>query len=331
MGPMPAHPGLKVPWAGTALARHLIKQILYVVPTMFGVLVMVFLLIRLTPGDPAIAMLGPYATSESIAALRASLKLDEPLHVQFFSYLGQVLRGDLGQSLSMRRPVMDAIIERAPYTAVLALAGTIVSIVVGVPIGVVAATMRNSVFDRTLRTLSLLGVSMPVFFSGLLLILLFSVKYKLFPVTGAGEWSQPMSIIRHLVLPALAIGLFQAALVMRLTRSAMLEVLGEDYIRTAKAKGLPPISVIFKHALKNSSIPIITAVGLYMGQLFGGAVVTETLFARPGLGRLLLDGVISRDYPLVQGVILIFALGVVVINLLVDLTYALLDPRVRQN
>lgn len=311
------------------LLRYALRQCLQAVPTLFGITFLVFMLIRLTPGDPAVAMLGPHATTESLAALRESLRLDEPVTVQFTSYMAKLLQGDLGESLSLRRPILGEIVVRAPHTIALTLAGTLVTVLVGVPLGVVSAVRRNTFFDKAIRMLSLIGVSAPLFLIGTLMLLVFSIYLNLFPVTGSGSWSEPLKALHYLILPSLTIGLVQAALIMRLTRSAMLEILGEDYIRTAKAKGLHTRLVHYKHALKNASIPIVTAIGLNMGQLLGGAVVTETLFARSGLGRLLLEGVIARDYPLVQGMTLVFATGVVLINITMDITYSLFDPRVR--
>lgn len=308
---------------------HVGRQMISVVPTLLAIVVLVFLLIRLIPGDPALAILGPYATTDSIAELRQTLKLDKPIHVQLLSYLGQVAQGDLGTSLSRRRPVSHEIWSAAPHTIALAVGSTLVSVMLGVPVGIISALGRNRWYDTISRIICLIGVSAPVFVSGIGMMLVFSIRLRLFPVTGAGNWNQPLTALHHLVLPAVTVGLFTAALTMRLTRSAMLEILNEDYIRTARAKGLPQRTVSIKHALKNAAIPIVTTIGLNMGQLLGGAVVIESLFSRPGLGRLLIDGIMMRDYPVVQGVTLVFATGVVVINILVDIAYSALDPRIR--
>lgn len=288
----------------------------------------VFLGIRLVPGDPAEMMLGDYATPESLAEMRCYLGLDKPLVVQYLSYLGQLGRLDLGHSLRSGRPVSRMILEVLPYTLELVAAGMLLAVVLGLPVGIGAARRQGSWFDASLTVCAVIGVSMPAFWFGMVLILLFGVWLHWFPVLGAGGGSAADRLL-HLVLPAAAVGLRQMAMVARVTRASMLECMREDYVRTARAKGLSEAIVTYKHVLRNAGIPVITTVGLQMGILLGGTVVTETLFARPGLGKLLVDSVLRRDYPMVQGLILVWGVLVVAINMVTDVFYGVLDPRVR--
>jgi ABC-type dipeptide/oligopeptide/nickel transport system permease component len=273
--------------------------------------------------------LGEYATEEAVAQLEHELGLDKPLVTQIVSTLWNYIHGDFGISLRNRRPVLKEIIDQLPFTVELAIAGIIVACFIGIPAGFVAALKPNSFWDFLCRVIALLGISMPVFWLGLLLIFGFCVRLRWFPSIGAGTHSDLGDLLQRLVLPSLAIGANGAAIIMRMTRSCLLETLSEDYIRTAYSKGLPSVRVYIIHAMRNAAIPLLTIIGLNFGYLLGGAVVTETIFSRPGIGKLIIDAVLWRDYPVVQGCLLIFAIGIALTNLLVDISYAFLDPRVR--
>ena len=300
------------------------------VVTVFGALTIVFLSLRLTPGDPAQIMLGDYATPELVAATRQQLGLDQPLPIQYVRFLQNTLTGNLGLSLAKKQDVSAIIAGAWPYTATLALAAMLVTCVVGVPLGVLAALRRNSAADFAAMVISLLGVAMPGFLMALVLIYVFSYWLGLFPVQGAGEGRDMLTGLHYLILPAVALGFQSAALVARTTRSALLAVLSEDYMRTARAKGLPERVVVRSHAFRNALVPVLAVLGLYFGQLLGGAAVAEIVFARPGLGKLLVDSILQRDYPLSQALISVFLLGVIAVNLLTDTLYGLADPRIRR-
>jgi peptide/nickel transport system permease protein len=305
------------------------KRVLAAVPTLLGVIVVVFLAVHFIPGDPVTAALGDRATAEQVARTRSELGLDQPLLTQFFQYLGRLLHGDLGVSISSRQPVMDQILARLPATATLALAGVVVSVLIGVPLGILGATRRGGVTDFVTLIFSTVGVAAPSFWIALLLSGVFAVNLGWLPTIGGGDPGDVGSIIRALILPAAALGLSGMAMVARMTRSSMLDVLGEDYVRTARAKGAPERRVVYRHALRNAAIPIITVVGLNFGHLLGGTIVMETVFARPGIGKLLLDAILGRDYPVVQGVTLVIAVVFILVNLLTDLTYSAFDPRLK--
>ncbi len=305
------------------------KTVLTVIPTLWGVVTIVFLLIHLTPGDPAMAILGPYATEEGIQELRKSLELDQPLAIQYLHYLERLVHGDMGRSLVTEEPVLEETLRLFPLTIQLAFAGVLLSILIGIPVGVISAVRRNSFLDYFLRSLSIAGISVPVFFLAIVFLWIFSYYLGWFPTIGAGDPNSFLDLLHHLILPATTIGISMAVLIMRLTRSCMLEVLSQDYVRTARAKGLAEKSVILIHALKNALLPIITVIGLYMGQLLGGAILTETVFAREGVGKLLMDAIFARDYPQVQGTVLLFACAVVLVNIIVDLIYRVIDPRIK--
>lgn len=325
------------------MARYVVKRFLLLLLVLAGVLVFVFAIGRLIPGDPARVMLGERATPEMIRNMHVKLGLDQPIPVQFLRYCSQVLHGDLGNSITQFIPVAEIIRQRFLPTLELALMSVLWSIVIGIPIGVWAARKKDTLFDYATMTVSLVGVSMPVFWIGLLLILLFSVQLGWFPASGrsagifegigaiftAGDFSVFVSAIRSIILPSFALGSMFAALVARMTRSSMLEVLNEQYIETARAKGLSEKVVINKHARRNAMIPIVTVIGMQIGSLLGGAVLTEKVFAWPGIGRALVDAIFARDYPLFQGIILFTAFLFAVINLAVDLLYILLDPRIK--
>jgi len=311
------------------MGRYLLKTLITIIPTLFGVVTIVFFLIHLTPGDPALAILGPHATADSIRELRISLGLDQPLYLQYLKFMRNLMQGDLGRSLVTDQPVLLETLRPLPYTIHLALAGVLISLILGIPIGVISAVRRNTFLDYFMRASSISGISIPVFFLAILLLWIFSYHLGWFPIIGVGDTSSWRSLLHHLVLPASAIGISMAVLIMRLTRSCMLEVLSQDYVRTARAKGLAEKSVILIHALKNALLPIVTVVGLYMGQLLGGAILTETVFARQGVGKLLMDAIFARDYPQVQGTVLIFACAVIFVNVTVDIIYRFLDPRIK--
>jgi peptide/nickel transport system permease protein len=301
----------------------IVRRVLAVVPVLFGVTLAVFSMLFLVPGDPVKMMLAEFVTNpDQVAQMRAQLHLDEPILQQYGRFVTSAARGDLGTSIRSRRPVTTEISENVASTAQLAVAAMLVAVVVGVPLGLLAALSRNSWLDVASMGTALLGVSMPSFWLGLLLIFVFSLHLGWFPATGGGD-------LLHLVLPSITLGTIAAAIIARLTRSSMLEVLGQDYVRTARAKGLGGFAVVVRHALKNALIPIITIFGLQFGNLLAGAVIVETVFSRPGLGRLIVGGILSKDFPLVQGTVLFVATAYVLINLLVDIAYAYADPRIR--
>ncbi len=310
------------------MSRHIFRTFLSAVPTLIGALTCVFLLTRLIPGDPAVLILGENAPQEQILKLRKDLGLDRPVYIQYFHYLYQVFHGDLGVSLRTERGVIKEIMDVLPYTVELTVAGVLVSIIIGVPIGAVSASRRNTITDYVAMTFAILGVSMPVFWTGILFTLFFSLYLGWLPAIGGGDPANLMDRIFHLVLPATAIGMAVSAITARMTRTSVLEVLHQDYIRTARAKGLDEMRVLYKHALRNALIPVLTVVGLNMGRLLGGTIVTEIVFARPGMGKALVAAIYARDYPQVQGIVAFFAAMVIVVNLLVDLAYSVADPRV---
>ena len=300
-----------------------VRRILAVIPVLFGVTLAVFSMLFLVPGDPVKMMLAEFVTTpEQVARMRAQLHLDEPVLVQYGRFVGNALRGDLGTSIRTRRPVVTEIGENVGSTALLAVSSMIVAVALGIPLGLLAALLRNSWLDVASMVVALLGVSMPSFWLGLLLIFVFSLQLGWLPATGGGD-------VAHLVLPSVTLGAIASAIIARLTRSSMLEVLGQDYVRTARAKGLAWWGVVVRHALKNALIPVITIFGLQFGNLLAGAVIVETVFSRPGLGRLIVGGILAKDFPLVQGSVLFVASGYVLINVLVDIAYAFADPRIR--
>ena len=302
---------------------YLARRVLAVVPVLFGVTLAVFSMLFLVPGDPVKMMLAEFVTMpDQIERMRAELHLDEPIVMQYGRFVGGAARGDLGTSIRSRRPVTTEIGENVGSTMLLAATAMVVAVAVGVPLGLIAALSRNSWLDVGSMAVALLGVSMPSFWLGLLLIFVFSLHLAWFPATGGGD-------LAHLVLPALTLGTIASAIIARLTRSSMLEVLGQDYVRTARAKGLAWWGVVVRHALKNALIPVITIFGLQFGNLLAGAVIVETVFSRPGLGRLIVGGILAKDFPLVQGTVLFIATAYVLINVLVDVAYAVVDPRIR--
>lgn len=331
---------------------YVLRRLLGLVPVLFGITLLVFLFLQLIPGDPAQAILGERGTPEQLEALREKLGLNKPLYVQYLTFVKNILTGDLGTSAVSTIPVAEELKRRWPATFELALAATLVAVVLGIPVGILAAVRKNSLLDTFSMSLSLVGVSMPVFWLGLLLVYLFAVNLHWLPTGGrlstdlaidfrpitgflvldgmlALKPEVLMDALRHLILPALTLGTIPLAILTRITRSAMLEVLSQDYVRTARAKGLAERQVILKHALKNALLPVVTIIGLQFGTLLGGAILTETIFSWPGIGSYIYEGILNRDYPVVQAGVLVVATVFVLVNLLVDLSYALLDPRIQ--
>lgn len=304
------------------MIRYVARRLLFLAPTVFGVVTLVFFFIHLIPGDPVEVMLGETAEAADKEALRDNLGLNDPLPAQYGNFLGGLARGNLGDSFFYRKPVREVLLERLGPTVELSLAAMLVALLIAIPIGVLAAVKQYGAFDNVSMLVALIGVSMPNFWLGPLLIWLFSLHIEWFPVGGKEGWLS-------LVLPAITLGTALAAILSRMTRASMLEILNEDFVRTARAKGLPERTVLFKHVLRNALIPVVTIAGLQLGALLSGAVITENVFAWPGLGTLFIEALQSRDYPVVQGCVLFFSLGYVLVNLLVDLLYAAVDPRIR--
>lgn len=332
------------------MTTYILRRVVALIPVLLGISIIVFLLLRLTPGDPATVMLGERATPEKVAALRAQLGLDRPIYVQYAEYMGRLLHGDLGRSIVSNDPVADELANRFPATAELVVFAMFWGLLIGIPTGVISALKRNSFVDLASMVLALVGVSMPIFWLGLMAIYLFAVWLHLLPPSGqidltipfqrstnfylidavqSGNWPAALSVLRHLLLPSLVLSTVTIPILARLTRSAMLEVLGQDYIRTARAKGLRARVVVMRHALRNALLPVVTVIGLQVGSLLGGAILTETIFAWPGMGLWMYQAILNRDYPIVQAGVLVAALIFVLINLLVDLSYSLLDPRIQ--
>jgi len=312
------------------VARYFTHRLLALIPVMAVVVTIVFLLIHLIPGDPVSVMLGPDATPAQIQATRHSMGLERPLHEQLLMFYLRVIRGDLGQSYFLDRPVITALKERAEPTLVLTCAALLVAVLIGVPSGVLAGAYRGSWWDRTLMTGALMGVCVPGFWLSLNFIYLFAVRLGWLPAAGyTSLFVNPLATLRHMILPAVSLGFNQSALIARIARSCMLEVLAQDYIRTARAKGLSQRVVVYVHALRNALVPVTTVIGITMAILIGGAVVTEIVFNIPGLGRLIISAILRRDYPVVQGVVLVTAAAYVLINLAVDVFYGFIDPRIR--
>jgi peptide/nickel transport system permease protein len=309
---------------------YLLHRALAIIPVMLVVATVSFVLIRLAPGDPASVLAGPDATTEDLAQLRTALGMDQPLPVQLVKWYARLAQGDLGQSIFLRRPVVQAVVERLEPTLLLTLWGALLSILIGVPAGIVSARYHNTAVDQSFMALALLGLSIPNFLLGLVMILVFGVWLGWLPVSGYVPLDEGLWLnVRSLLMPAVSLGLVQSALVARITRSSMLDVLREQYILSGRAKGLSERAVIYKHALKNAIIPTLTVIGITVALLIGGAVVIETVFNIPGVGRLIISAVLRRDYPVVQGVVLLIAVTYTVINLLVDLAYLVIDPRIR--
>lgn len=331
-------------WAYTA------RRLLGIIPVLFGISLLVFLFLHLIPGDPAVVMLGERAEPERIAALREKLGLERPLWEQYLFFVGNLLQGDLGTSIFNQLTIKEQLARRWPATFELAIAATLFAVIIGIPFGILAAIRKNSLIDNLATSFSLLGVSLPVFWLGLLLVYLFAVNLQWLPAGGRlsidvdalfkpitgfyvlDALFQPQTfwdVAKHLILPAITLGTIPLAILTRITRSAMLEVLSLDYVRTARAKGLSERVVIWRHAFKNALLPVVTIIGLQFGTLLGGAILTETIFSWPGIGSWIYEGILNRDYPVVQGGVIFVALVFVIVNLVVDLSYALLDPRIQ--
>lgn len=348
------------------MTRYAVRRLISVIPTLFGVTIVIFMFLRLIPGDPAVAMLGEHAAADNVERIREQLGLNRPLFLdrealeegdfqgfvdtQYIRYLGRLVRGDLGDSIHRRIPVAQTLKERFPATIELAMAAMFLAVCIGVPAGIVAAARRNSAVDFGTTIGALVGVSMPIFWLGLMEIMLFAVILGWFPVGGrlspsveldtvtnfyvldsilTGNMEALVDTLKHLILPAIALATIPLAIIARMTRSSMLEVLQEDYIRTAHAKGLRERAVLYQHALRNAFLPVITIIGLQTGSLLAGAILTETIFAWPGIGKWVYDAILGRDYPIVQGGTLLIAFIFVFVNLLVDISYAFLDPRIQ--
>ncbi|GIK74034.1 MAG: peptide ABC transporter permease [Chloroflexota bacterium] len=312
------------------MTTYIARRFLWAIPVLLGASFLVFWSIRWVPGDPAIAIAGELATPELVAKVRADLGLDQPLPIQFGIYLARMVKGDMGTSIRSGLPVAEEIRIRLPRTLQLTFFSLLLAALIGIPIGVLSATRANTWVDATSMIIALLGVSMPIFWLGLMLIIFFSLtlpgwlglNQPILPPTGAGTW-------RHFIMPTIALAAASMAIQARMTRACMLDVLRSDYIRTARSKGVSEFSVVYNHALRNALIPIVTIIGLQFGTLLGGAVLTETVFAWPGIGRLLVDSIGYRDYPMIQGTVLVITVGFVLVNILVDVLYAYLDPRIR--
>ena len=301
---------------------YILRRLISIIPVLFGISLILFFLLRALPGDPAQVIAGELATQQEVKLIRQQLGLDEPVYVQYAKFLTRLVQFDLGKSTRTQYPVIQEIAPRLLNTVILAVAATVLACLLGIPAGIIAAVRPYTAMDMVVTALALFGMSMPAFWLGLMLIIIFSVKLKLLPVGGSGGFL-------YLILPAVTLAASLIAVVARNTRSAMMEVLAQDYITTARSKGLREKLVILRHGLKNAFIPVITVVGLQFGSMLGGTVLTETVFAWPGLGRLLISSILARDYPVIQGAILIFALLFVLTNLIVDLTYVYFDPKVR--
>jgi peptide/nickel transport system permease protein len=334
------------------MGRYIFRRLLHLIPVLLGITLLVFAFLHLIPGDPAVVMAGERATPEQVAALREQLGLNQPLPLQYLIFLGNLLRLNFGTSIISGVSIAEEIKTRWPATFELSVAAMLVATIIGIPAGVLAAVRKNSAVDNLTMSGSLLGVSLPVYWLGLLLVYLFAVNLQWLPPSGrisidAGFNFKPITgfyvldsllqgdlralqdVLAHLILPAITLGTIPLAILARITRSAMLEVLSQDYIRTARAKGLLERWVILKHALKNALLPVITIIGLQFGTLLGGAILTETIFSWPGIGSWIYEGILSRDYPVVQGGVVFVAVAFVLINLLVDLSYAFFDPRIQ--
>lgn len=308
---------------------HIVRRLLLAIPTLLAVFTIIFIIVRVVPGDPATAALGDYASADAVASLRERMGLNEPLWKQYVSFIGDLAQGDLGRSLITQRPVWDQLEFVLPYTLELTIVAILIGLVLGVPIGTITAVRRNSPTDYVGRVVSLVGLSLPAFYLGVLLMYFLSVKVDIFPAVGDPGWSNPVRNLHYLVLPALTLGLIETAYIARMTRSVMISVLSDDYVRTARAKGLAEWNVLMKHALRAALVPIVSLVGIFAISLIGSSVLVEEVFARPGLGKLMVGATKQKDYTLLQSIMVIYALIIVGINLLTDIIYTVVDPRVR--
>ncbi len=304
------------------MLQYVIKRLLSTIPVLIGISLLLFFMLRMLPGDPAQVLAGQMASQEDIQLIRHQLGLDRPIHVQYAFFLGRLARFDLGRSARTQNPVTEEIWARLPNTMLLAIVAITLACLFGIPAGIISAVRPYTWIDYVVTSTAIFGISMPVFWLGLMLVVVFAVWLQWLPAGGTGTW-------RHVILPSFTLAAFVVAFIARMTRSSMIEVLSQDYTTTARSKGLKEHVVVIKHALKNALIPIITVIGLQFGMLLGGAVLTETVFAWPGVGRLIVDSILARDYPVIQGAILVFGLLYILVNLVVDLLYAYVDPRIR--
>jgi peptide/nickel transport system permease protein/oligopeptide transport system permease protein len=304
------------------MLQYVIKRLFSIIPVLIGISLLLFLMLRMLPGDPAQVLAGEMATPEEVEIIRHQLGLDRPIYTQYAFFLSRLSRFDLGRSARTQNPVTEEIWARLPNTMLLAIVAITLACLIGIPAGIISALRPYSLLDYTITVTALFGISMPVFWLGLMLVVVFAVWLNWLPAGGIGTW-------KHVILPSFTLASFVVAFIARMTRSTMLEVLSQDYTTTARSKGLKEKVVVVKHAFRNALIPIITVVGLQFGMLLGGAVLTETVFAWPGLGRLIVDSIRARDYPMIQGAILVFGLLYILVNLAVDIIYAYVDPRIR--
>ena len=304
------------------MLQYVIKRLLSTIPVLIGISLLLFFMLRMLPGDPAQVLAGLMATPDEVELIRHQLGLDRPIHVQYAFFLGRLARFDLGRSARTQNPVTEEIWARLPNTMMLAVVAITLACLFGIPAGIISAVRPYTWLDYVVTSTAIFGISMPVFWLGLMLVVVFAVWLQWLPAGGTGTW-------RHVILPSFTLAAFVVAFIARMTRSSMIEVLSQDYTTTARSKGLKEQVVVIKHALKNALIPIITVIGLQFGMLLGGAVLTETVFAWPGVGRLIVDSILARDYPVIQGAILVFGLLYILVNLVVDLLYAYVDPRIR--
>ncbi|MDQ3467873.1 MAG: ABC transporter permease [Chloroflexota bacterium] len=311
------------------MIRHIVRRLLLAIPTLLAVFTVIFIIVRVAPGDPATAALGDYASAEAVAALRERMGLNAPLWQQYLTFLGDLARGDLGRSLITQKPVIEQISFVLPYTLELTLASILIGLVLGIPIGAVTAIRRNTATDYIGRVLSLVGLSLPAFYLAVLLIFFLAVKVDLFPAVGSAPFSEPARNLHYLVLPSLTLGLIETAYIARMTRSVMISVLTDDYVRTARAKGLQEWVVLVQHALRAALIPIVSLVGIFAISMIGSSVLVEEVFARPGLGKLMVGATKQKDYTTLQAIMVVYSLIIVVINLVTDMIYTMVDPRVR--
>lgn len=311
------------------MTSYIIRRVLVAIPTLLVVLTLVFLLVRVAPGDPATAVLGQQASKQAIENLRTKMGLDQPLWKQYFQYLKGLVQGNLGKSLISRRPVGGQVLHALPFTLELTATGVLLGSLFGIPLGILTAVRRNTLVDYLGRIFSLAGLSIPAFYLGILLMMLFSIQLNLLPTVGGGSQSDIQDLIRHLILPGLTLGLIMTAYVTRMSRSSILNILRQDYVATARSKGLRERIVIYKHILKNALVPILSVLGVYSIVLIGSSVMTEIVFSRPGLGKLMVMSMKQRDYLMLQSLLTIYAGLVVIINLVTDLSYGFVDPRVR--
>jgi len=313
------------------MTRYIAQRTVSLIPVLVGVTLLIFLVMQLAPGDPAQIMLGPKATATSLAQLRHELGLDQPLHVQYVRWLARVLRGNWGRSIQVKREVLPFILDRFQNTAYLTICAALLACLVGIPAGILSAVRQYSLSDRMAMVLVLVGFSMPIFWLGIILQIVFGLKFGILPVSGiqSPDHTDLADLVSHLILPSLTLATGATAIIARMTRSSMLEVIRQDYIRTARSKGLRERLIISHHALKNALIPVMTVVGMQVGYLLGGDVLVEMVFSYPGIGLAMVNGILARDFPLVQGAILLVASSYVLVNLAVDITYAYLDPRIR--